>query len=252
MPDPLVDPPASTAHPTRAETDIVADAANHEAQAIPSGVTFPAQVGPMSLNPADAVTPQTSSRESSDPPTKVRSHSSSSTSTAAEPKKKHFSFGRKKKDEEDKKSKEKEDEANKVPAVGIFQLYRFSKPQEIIFNIIGLVLAAASGATQPLMTLIFGRLTNDFTNYGIIVGEITSGGVTPERAALLQEAKDALKTQAGHNALYLMALGLGMFVTTWAYMFIWNTTGELNAKRVRERYLRATLRQEVRAIGRPS
>jgi ATP-binding cassette subfamily B (MDR/TAP) protein 1 len=42
-----------------------------------------------------------------------------------------------------------------------------------------------------------------------------------------------------------MAIGIGMFITTWAYMFIWNWTGEVNAKRVRERYLHATLRQEV-------
>ena len=42
-----------------------------------------------------------------------------------------------------------------------------------------------------------------------------------------------------------MPIGLGIFVCTYAYMYIWVVTGELNAKRVRERYLEATLRQEV-------
>ena len=36
-----------------------------------------------------------------------------------------------------------------------------------------------------------------------------------------------------------------MFVCTWFFMVIWGCTGELNAKRVRERYLQAVLRQEI-------
>ena len=40
-------------------------------------------------------------------------------------------------------------------------------------------------------------------------------------------------------------LGLGMFVCTYAYMHIWVYTGEVNAKRIRERYLQAVLRQDL-------
>lgn len=36
-----------------------------------------------------------------------------------------------------------------------------------------------------------------------------------------------------------------MFVCTYIYMFVWVYTGEVNAKRVRERYLQAVLRQDI-------
>lgn len=39
--------------------------------------------------------------------------------------------------------------------------------------------------------------------------------------------------------------GVGMFVCTYLYMYIWVYTGEVNAKRVRERYLKAVLRQDI-------
>lgn len=39
--------------------------------------------------------------------------------------------------------------------------------------------------------------------------------------------------------------GLGMFVCTYTYMLIWVYTGEVNAKRIRERYLEAVLRQDI-------
>lgn len=36
-----------------------------------------------------------------------------------------------------------------------------------------------------------------------------------------------------------------MFVCTFIYMYIWVYTGEVNAKRIRERYLQAVLRQDI-------
>jgi ATP-binding cassette subfamily B (MDR/TAP) protein 1 len=42
-----------------------------------------------------------------------------------------------------------------------------------------------------------------------------------------------------------MHKGVGMFVCTYAYMSIWVYTGEVNAKRIRERYLEAVLRQDI-------
>ncbi|WWC65424.1 uncharacterized protein I303_108042 [Kwoniella dejecticola CBS 10117] len=171
------------------------------------------------------------------------------TSSSVAKKKKGFSFGKHKKDldVQEKKDKEKEEEAAVLPAVGFFRLFRFSTPLEVAGMLLGLLLAIAAGAAQPLMTLIFGRLTTSFTNYAIIAQAIagSSGSLTQTQLDQLQAAKDDLKVQSGHNALYLMALGIGIFLTTWIYMFIWNVTGELNSKRIREKYLRAVLRQEI-------
>lgn len=36
-----------------------------------------------------------------------------------------------------------------------------------------------------------------------------------------------------------------MFVATFLYMYIWVYTAEVNAKRLRERYLQAVLRQDI-------
>ena len=36
-----------------------------------------------------------------------------------------------------------------------------------------------------------------------------------------------------------------MFVCTYVYMYVWVYTGEVNAKRIRENYLKAILRQDI-------
>jgi ATP-binding cassette subfamily B (MDR/TAP) protein 1 len=40
-------------------------------------------------------------------------------------------------------------------------------------------------------------------------------------------------------------VGIAMFVCTYVYMNIWVYTGEVNARRIRERYLQAILRQDI-------
>jgi ATP-binding cassette subfamily B (MDR/TAP) protein 1 len=36
-----------------------------------------------------------------------------------------------------------------------------------------------------------------------------------------------------------------MFICTFMFMYIWVYTGEINSKRIREKYLRAVLRQDI-------
>ncbi|WVO17493.1 hypothetical protein L204_105185 [Cryptococcus depauperatus] len=150
-----------------------------------------------------------------------------------------------KKEGEKKEEKEDENKMNTLPPVSFLTLFRFTTSWERFAMAVGLILSAAAGATMPLMTLIFGRLTTSFIDFAVTVENIRKQGLTPDNAVALEAAKHHLRIACGHNALYLVAIGVGMFLTTWAYMFIWNVVGELNAKRIRELYLAAVLRQEI-------
>ncbi|EAU80745.2 multidrug resistance protein 1 [Coprinopsis cinerea okayama7 len=129
-----------------------------------------------------------------------------------------------------------------VPPVTFTQLFRFSTKFELFLDLIGLIAAAAAGAAQPLMSLMFGNLTQDFINFGHAVSGSTGDA---DSAAAIAAAADSFRTNAAKNASYLVYIGLGMFVCTYLYMYIWVYTGEVNAKRVRERYLQAVLRQDI-------
>jgi ABC-type multidrug transport system fused ATPase/permease subunit len=47
------------------------------------------------------------------------------------------------------------------------------------------------------------------------------------------------------GALTLHSPGIALIVATYTYMVTWTYTGEVNAKRVREQYLKAILRQDI-------
>ncbi|OSD02414.1 multidrug resistance protein 1 [Trametes coccinea BRFM310] len=135
-----------------------------------------------------------------------------------------------------------------IQPVSFAQLFRFATPTELLLDLIGLIAAAGAGASQPLMSLLFSRLTQDFVNFGTILKRIADP-LSPQDAASAESelpgAVAAFKHSAALNASYLVYIGLGMFLCTYTYMLIWVYTGEVNAKRVRERYLRAILRQDI-------
>jgi ATP-binding cassette subfamily B (MDR/TAP) protein 1 len=112
-----------------------------------------------------------------------------------------------------------------------------------------------------LLSILFGNLTKDFVQFATVLALAKQGD--QEAAARIPEVADSFRRVAAKDASYLvyigkysdhherphltlvLNIGIGIFACTYAYMYIWVVTGELNAKRVREKYLEATLRQEV-------
>ncbi|KAI0755198.1 P-loop containing nucleoside triphosphate hydrolase protein [Daedaleopsis nitida] len=138
--------------------------------------------------------------------------------------------------------------AKSITPVSFSALFRFSTKMELLMDFIGLIAAAGAGASQPLMSLLFSRLTQDFISFGIVLQTVQQTTDPTERAnaeAQLPAAAAAFKHSAANNALYLVLIGIGMFLCTYLYMAIWVYTGEVNAKRLRERYLQAILRQDI-------
>lgn len=134
-------------------------------------------------------------------------------------------------------------EETEVTPISFFKLFRFSTKFELFIDVIGLIAAAAAGAAQPLMSLLFGNLTQDFVTFETIVFQAKGHNATAE--ALIPMAARNFRRTAALDASYLVYIGVGMFACTYIYMYVWVYTGEVNAKRIRERYLQAVLRQDI-------
>ncbi|KAH9038538.1 P-loop containing nucleoside triphosphate hydrolase protein [Lactarius pseudohatsudake] len=127
--------------------------------------------------------------------------------------------------------------------VSLFGLFRFSTRSELILNAIGLVAAVVAGAAQPLMSLLFGNLTQDFVDFASALNNLDPND--PGSTARLDQTASSFRRVAAQDASYLTYIGVGLFVSTYIYMYIWVYTGEVAAKRIRERYLKAVLRQDI-------
>jgi len=114
------------------------------------------------------------------------------------------------------------------PSVSYFTLFSFASPFDLLLLFIACISAIVSGAAMPLFTLIFGNLTQIFSDFIV-------NGSSP----------DEFQRSVDHNTLYFLYLGIGMGITTYIHTFLNADRGEVIAARFRKRYLKAVLRQNI-------
>ncbi|XWS46383.1 hypothetical protein CRYUN_Cryun14cG0061100 [Craigia yunnanensis] len=112
----------------------------------------------------------------------------------------------------------------KTNTVPFFKLFAFADPTDILLKIAGTIGAIVNGVSMPLMTILFGELTDSF-------GENQNNN----------EVVDVVS----EVALKFVYLGVGTAVAGFLQVTCWMVTGERQAARIRGLYLKTILRQDV-------
>lgn len=111
-----------------------------------------------------------------------------------------------------------------IKKVPYHELFIFADNIDRALMIIGMITALASGLTLPLMTLLFGELADSF-------------GKNKEVKNIVHDVSKV--------SLKFVYLALGSGVTAFSQVSCWMITGERQAARIRNLYLKAVLRQDV-------
>ncbi|CAO2046140.1 unnamed protein product [Urochloa humidicola] len=114
-----------------------------------------------------------------------------------------------------------------TPARGspIMSVFAHADKVDVLLMLLGLLGAVGDGISYPLTLILFIRITNDI-------------GHGPD---LLQEFSSRINT----NARNLVFLAFAFLVVAFLEGYCWARTAERQASRMRARYLRAVLRQDV-------
>lgn len=120
------------------------------------------------------------------------------------------------------KQKEKKEKVQTVP---LYKLFAFADSTDVILMTLGTVGALANGMALPLMTLLFGQLINSFGD-----------NKTDTHAIMKEVAKVTLR---------FVYLAIGSGVAGFLQVSCWMVTGERQAARIRNMYLKTILRQEI-------
>ncbi|KAI2615191.1 putative ABC multidrug transporter [Hypoxylon sp. NC1633] len=114
-----------------------------------------------------------------------------------------------------------------------FRLLTYAEPSkvDVALLLIGTVASIAAGIPFPLLGILFGQLLDDL-NSATCAAQQT---ISPE----------AYQAAVNQKVLLVMACALAQFALIYIYVVCWNLFGDRLAHRLRERYFRSLLRQEV-------
>ncbi|KAF4370235.1 hypothetical protein CsatB_005808 [Cannabis sativa] len=122
--------------------------------------------------------------------------------------------------------KEQESEKSKVPdeKIPFHKLFSFADTTDIFLMIAGTLGAIGNGLGLPVMTILFGEMINSFGNN--------------------QTSKDVVDI-VSKVCLKFVYLGVATLVAAFLQVACWMVTGERQAARIRNLYLKTILRQDV-------
>lgn len=111
----------------------------------------------------------------------------------------------------------------------IFAAYRYASASEFAMIAVSAVCSLAAGVIYPLMIIVFGQLVGDLSNTSSAsLGEAVGGN-----------------SASNKRILYLVYLAIASFGLEWIATAGWQQTGRRIARKVREEYLRALLKQNI-------
>lgn len=121
-------------------------------------------------------------------------------------------------------------------ARGLFRYFRlltYAEPSrvDVALLLIGTTASIAAGIPFPLLGILFGQLLDD----------LNSATCAAQEAISPWEYQEAVN----QKVLLVMACALAQFALIYIHIVCWNLFGDRLAHRLRERYFRSLLRQEV-------
>ncbi|CAF1942165.1 unnamed protein product [Rotaria magnacalcarata] len=165
-----------------------------------------------------------------------------------------------------KKDQDSTEKQGPPEVVTFSSLFRFANGTDFFYMIIGSIAALAHGAAFPLMLLIFGNLTDIFTNrtFNLCTANLTEfDGLCPPGVVLttenfFQEIMKCNTTGAdfpipnvdllgtiSQQAIWLTIVGCATIVVGYFQVAFWSIACERQTRRLREKLLRSILSKEI-------
>ncbi|KAE8271517.1 hypothetical protein A4X09_0g827 [Tilletia walkeri] len=117
-----------------------------------------------------------------------------------------------------------------------FDLFQFCERLDYLILAVGIVFAVASGIPLPLIGVLFGQLIDGFNKADC------AGGVG---RPLEPEQREIFLSQVQHKVVLVLAAASANFVFIYIYTCCWSCFGERLVRKLRQRYIRALLRQDM-------
>uniref|UniRef100_A0A5F9DNH6 ATP binding cassette subfamily B member 1 n=1 Tax=Oryctolagus cuniculus TaxID=9986 RepID=A0A5F9DNH6_RABIT len=142
-----------------------------------------------------------------------------------------------------KLNKRNKKEKEKRPTVSAFAMFRYSNWLDKLYMVVGTLAAIIHGAALPLMMLVFGDMTDSFSNPGnMIPANITNLNMSNISAS---EIYKHLEEEMTTYAYYYSGIGAGVLVAAYIQVSFWCLAAGRQTFKIRKQFFHSIMRQEI-------
>ncbi|KAG7025911.1 ABC transporter B family member 19, partial [Cucurbita argyrosperma subsp. argyrosperma] len=127
---------------------------------------------------------------------------------------------------------EDEDEVEPAKAVGLFSLFKYSTKLDLLLITLGCLGALINGGSLPWYSYLFGNFVN----------QIATESSEADKGQMMRDVARICLFMTGLAAIVVVGAYLAVILTE---ITCWRLVGDRSAERIRTKYLRAILRQDI-------
>ncbi|CAM2105501.1 ATP-binding cassette sub-family B member 5 isoform X1 [Lepidochelys kempii] len=139
---------------------------------------------------------------------------------------------------DDSRHKEKEEKSKPPEIVGPITIFRYADGLDITLMIFGTIAAVLNGVCLPLMSLVFGEMSDSFVS-GCISEESLPSSVN------CSQSQVPFEEQMTEFALYYVGIGVTALVFGYLQISFWVLAAARQTKKIRKTFFHAILGQEL-------
>ncbi|XP_038653369.1 ATP-dependent translocase ABCB1-like isoform X2 [Scyliorhinus canicula] len=129
-----------------------------------------------------------------------------------------------------------EKKVEKVQSVSALQMFRFADSLDVLLMVVGVIAAMAHGMCLPLLSIVFGDMTNGF------ICQANSGN---ESLNMTDCDDTPFEEQMAMFSYYYVAIGGGALLCAYIQVSFWVMTSARQTRRLRKIFFHTLLRKEI-------
>ncbi|KAM9650261.1 ATP-dependent translocase ABCB1 isoform 1-T2 [Trichechus inunguis] len=137
-----------------------------------------------------------------------------------------------------KKSK-KDEKKEKKPTVSTFAMFRYSDWLDKLYMLLGTLAAVIHGAALPLMMLVFGDMTDSFSDLGTFINMANQTNFSTGDIPI------NIEEEMTTYAYYYSGIGAGVLVAAYIQVSFWCLAAGRQIYKIRKQFFHAVMRQEI-------
>ncbi|XP_060852924.1 ATP-dependent translocase ABCB1-like isoform X2 [Rhopalosiphum padi] len=141
---------------------------------------------------------------------------------------------------------------------GLLRIFRYADIWDMILMILGIIMSLATGASLPILAMIFGDMTNTFIRQTNALNPITA--TTPDYSVLRSAVSNETTTQFDsippltpeefdsymtQFALYYLYIGIAVLLSAYIQTWCWEMACERQVYRLRNVFFSQIIRQDI-------
>ncbi|XP_010631198.1 ATP-dependent translocase ABCB1-like isoform X3 [Fukomys damarensis] len=134
-----------------------------------------------------------------------------------------------------KKKKEKK------PTVSTFAMFRYADRLDRFYMVLGTLAAAIHGAALPLLMLVFGDMTDSFSNAGNSVSSNSTNQSVINKTLIFRHLEEEMTTYA----YYYTGIGAGVLIAAYIQVSFWCLAAGRQIQKIRKQFFHAIMKQEI-------